>query len=100
VGDIITVLHWSLWQKKLKRGLFNLGTGKARTFVDLANAVFSSLGVEPNIEFIDTPEDIREQYQYFTEAKMEKLREHYRSLRFFTLEHGVKRYVDILEGSS
>lgn len=97
VEDIITVLHWSLRQNKLKRGLFNLGTGKARTFVALANSVFSALGVEPNIEFIDTPEDIREQYQYFTEANMEKLKAHYDSLRFFTLEQGIEQYVRRLE---
>lgn len=97
VGDIITVLHWSLWQKRVRSGLFNLGTGEARTYVDLANAVFSSLGVEPNIEFIDTPEDIRGQYQYFTEARMDKLKEHYTALRFFTLEQGVNLYVQRLE---
>jgi len=100
VEDIISVLHWSLCQKKLKRGLFNLGTGKARTFVDLANAVFASLGLEPNIEFIDTPEDIREQYQYFTEANMKKLRTHHTSFSCLTLEQGVDQYVKRLEGHS
>jgi ADP-L-glycero-D-manno-heptose 6-epimerase len=54
-------------------GIYNLCSGKARTFLDLANAVFSSLGKKPSIGFIDTPADIRDKYQYFTEAKMGKL---------------------------
>ena len=100
VGDVVSTLRWALWQQRLQRGLFNLGTGTARTYVDLANAVFAALGEKPNIEFIDTPEDIREQYQYFTEADMHKLKEHYTALRFFTLEQGVTQYVKRLEDSA
>ena len=74
-------------------GLYNIGTGKAQSFLDLANATFSALEKEPNINFIPTPENIRDKYQYFTEAKMEKLRNQGYSERFYSLEEGVKDYV-------
>ncbi len=74
-------------------GIYNLGTGKARTFLDLARAAFAAMGMEPDISFIDTPEDIREKYQYYTCADMAKLlTTGYRS-DFFTLEQGVQDYV-------
>ena len=72
VKDVVEVMLF-LWEYEVESGLYNLGTGKARTFLDLAKATFKALGVEENISFIDTPEDIRDKYQYFTEANMTKL---------------------------
>lgn len=77
----------------LKPGLYNLGTGKARSFYDLAAATFRAMQLEPNIEFIDMPEDIRDKYQYFTEASMEKLRKAGYTYSFTSLEDGVANYV-------
>jgi ADP-L-glycero-D-manno-heptose 6-epimerase len=77
----------------LTNGLYNVGTGQARTFKDLVTAIFNSLNLQPEIEFIDTPEDIREKYQYFTEADMNKLRSAGYDKKFFTLEEGVGGYV-------
>ena len=74
-------------------GIYNLGTGKARSFYDLAKASFKGLDLEPNIEFIDMPLDLRETYQYFTEANMQKLRDAGYSDHFYTLEEGVDDYV-------
>lgn len=74
-------------------GLYNLGTGTARSFVDLATATFAALGLEPVIEFIDTPEDIRDKYQYFTEANMSKLIGVGYNKPFTSLEEGVGDYV-------
>ena len=74
-------------------GLYNLGTGTARTFLDLAKNTFKALNVEENISFIDTPEDIRDTYQYFTEANMKKLLSAGYKDGFHTLEEGVKDYV-------
>ena len=74
-------------------GLYNLGTGKARTFLDLVTATFSAMGKESNISFIDTPADIQEKYQYFTEANMDKLRTIGFDAEFTSLEDGVKDYV-------
>lgn len=92
VKDVIQVLYW-LWQNKPQDGLYNLGTGKARTFYDLAANTFSALGKEPSISFIDTPEDIRDTYQYFTEANMQKLRAAGYSQDFHSLEEGITDYV-------
>ncbi len=69
VKDVVDVLYFMM-ENRSHSGLYNLGTGKARSFVDLATATFHSMGLEPNIEFIDTPVDIRDKYQYFTEANM------------------------------
>ena len=74
-------------------GLYNLGSGKARTFLDLAKATFSALDVEENISFIDTPADIRDKYQYFTEANMNKLISIGYPHEFHSLEEGVEDYV-------
>ncbi|PCJ86740.1 MAG: ADP-glyceromanno-heptose 6-epimerase [Flavobacteriales bacterium] len=93
VKDVVDVCYWLMHHRK-DSGIYNLGTGKARTFIDLANAVFSALGKEPNIEFIDTPEDIREKYQYFTEAKMDKLQSIGYDKEFTELEDGVEGYVE------
>lgn len=92
VKDVVNVIYY-LYQTKPKNGIYNLGSGKARTFLDLANATFSALEKEPVIEFIDTPLDIRDKYQYFTEAKMEKLINTGYTEPFTSLEEGVKEYV-------
>lgn len=92
VKDVVDVL-WYFYQHRDSNGLYNLGTGKARSFNDLAKATFKAMGLEPNISYINTPEDIRDKYQYFTEADMDKLRDlgYYRE--FTSLEHGVADYV-------
>lgn len=99
VKDVVDVL-WFFADKALNHpaeapddGLYNLGTGKARTFLDLATNTFLAMGREPNISFIDTPEDIRDTYQYFTEAKMDKLRGAGYDKPFHSLEDGIRDYV-------
>jgi ADP-L-glycero-D-manno-heptose 6-epimerase len=92
VKDVVDVLYHA-YKHKIESGIYNLGSGKARTFLDLAKATFTALSLEPKIEFIDTPVDIRDKYQYFTEAKMEKLKATGYSKPFHTLEEGVKDYV-------
>jgi ADP-L-glycero-D-manno-heptose 6-epimerase len=92
VKDVVDICFW-LMDNKPGSGLYNLGTGKARTFNDLVKAIFTSLGKEPVIEFIDTPPDIRDKYQYFTEADMNKIRKAGYKEDFYTLEEGVETYV-------
>ena len=92
VKDVVNVI-WFLYSKKPKNGIYNLGSGKARTFLDLAKATFKAMEKEPNIEFIDTPADIRDKYQYFTEADMRKLISAGYSKPFTSLEDGVMDYV-------
>ncbi|MBI3451948.1 MAG: ADP-glyceromanno-heptose 6-epimerase [Rhodospirillales bacterium] len=92
VGDCVAVMLWLLDNPKIN-GLFNLGTGKARSFLDLANAVYRALGRNANITFRDTPVEIRDKYQYFTEARMERLRAAGYAAPFTPLEDGVRRYV-------
>lgn len=96
VEDVISVLHFAL-EKPLQRGIYNLGTGEARTFLDLARAVFHSLGLPEKIEFIDTPVSIRDKYQYFTQAHMNRLRAQGYSKPFTSLEDGVKGYLGKLQ---
>jgi ADP-L-glycero-D-manno-heptose 6-epimerase len=88
----VDVVLWLL-DNQGTSGLFNLGTGAARTFLDLAHAVYGALGAEPNIEFIDTPVSIRDRYQYFTEAPMARLRGAGYGNPFTSLEDGVADYV-------
>lgn len=92
VKDVTEVCFFLMHHRK-NSGIYNLGSGKARTFVDLAKATFAATGVEENIEFIDTPADIRDKYQYFTEANMEKLKSIGYNIPFHTLEEGVEDYV-------
>lgn len=92
VRDIVDVI-WFLMHHKPASGLYNLGTGEARAFLDLARAVFSALSLPESIEFIDTPADIRDKYQYFTCAEMGKLRSAGYALPFYSLEDGVEEYV-------
>ena len=92
VKDLIDVCLF-LKDKKPASGIYNLGSGNARTFLDLVKNTFQSLNKQVEIEFIDTPEDIRDKYQYFTEANMAKLREAGYTKEFSTLEKGVNDYV-------
>lgn len=92
VKDVVDVIYF-LMHNNPENGLYNLGTGQARAFLHLAEATFRALGKETNIEYIDTPADIRDKYQYFTEAPMDKLRQAGYKLPFHTLEEGVKEYV-------
>lgn len=92
VKDVVEVITFLMHHRK-NSGLYNLGTGTARTFLDLANNTFKALDLKPDISFIDTPEDIRDKYQYFTEATMDKLKAIGYHKPFHTLEEGVKDYV-------
>jgi ADP-L-glycero-D-manno-heptose 6-epimerase len=99
VEDVAKVIIWMMeemlqgkWAPD-KNGLYNLGTGKARSFIDLINAIFRAVGEAPDIEFIDMPEDIRDKYQYYTEADMNKLREAGYKEEFYSIENGVSEYV-------
>jgi len=80
-------------QHQPESGLYNIGTGTARTFKDLVKAIFATINMQEQITYIDTPEDIRDKYQYFTEADMTKLRKAGYDKPFYTLEEGVKEYV-------
>jgi ADP-L-glycero-D-manno-heptose 6-epimerase len=92
VKDVIKVCHW--YSMALPpSGLYNLGTGKARSFEDLVKATFAGLDKVPDIRFIDMPEDIRDKYQYFTEANMKKLKDSGYKEPFTSLEEGVGDYV-------
>lgn len=92
VKDVADVIFFLMEHRK-NSGIYNLGTGKARSFLDLTRNTFKAMGVPENIEFIDTPVDIRDKYQYFTEANMQKLRSIGYSKPFHTLEEGVTEYV-------
>jgi ADP-L-glycero-D-manno-heptose 6-epimerase len=92
VQDVAKVCFW-LMQHPIASGLYNLGTGKARSFQDLATAIFTALGLPPQIEYIDMPEDIRDKYQYFTEADMQKLTSAGYHDGFQSIEDGVGDYV-------
>lgn len=104
VNDVIAVCYWLMEKyedgsqksedKIVPSGLYNLGTGKARSFNDLVNAIYAALQKEANIEYFDTPLDIRDKYQYFTEADMSKLRKAGYTKDFYSLEKGVADYVN------
>ena len=99
VKDVIEVLYFLMHHRK-DSGIYNLGTGKARTFLDLVRSTFKAMNVHENISFIDTPIDIRDKYQYFTEANMNKLGSIGYSKPFTSLEDGVEDYVkNYLKGS-
>jgi ADP-L-glycero-D-manno-heptose 6-epimerase len=93
VKDVLEVCIFLMHHRR-NSGIYNLGTGRARTFYDLGKNTFEALGKTTEIDFIDTPEDIREKYQYFTEAKMAKLQSIGYNLPFTSLEAGVKDYVE------
>jgi len=100
VKDVVDICYWLMsaragteGNEKPASGIYNLGTGKSRTFKDLVTAIFKSLDKDPLIEFIDTPIDIRDKYQYFTEANMTKIRNAGYKEDFYSLEEGVETYV-------
>lgn len=98
VGDCAKMIHWLIENDDVS-GLFNCGTGQARSFRELAEAVFRALGREPDIEYVPTPENIRDRYQYFTEADMTKIREMGFDHAPTSLEDGITTYVrDFLAG--
>ena len=92
VWDLANVMFW-MRNNLPENGLYNMGSGKARTFLDLVKATFNAMDQEPSISFIPTPEDIRDKYQYFTEADMSKLKDAGYPHPFHTLEEGVEDYV-------
>ena len=92
VGDCVDVMIWLMDNPDVS-GLFNVGTGKARSFTDLAAAVCKASGRAPDITYVDTPPNIRKQYQYFTEARMDRLRDAGYVRPFTGLETGVTKYV-------
>ncbi len=92
VKDVISVLYYFMRLRK-HSAIYNLGTGAARTFLDLTKNTFKAMNVSENIEFIDTPLDIRDKYQYFTEANIAKLREAGYFAPFYSLENGIEDYV-------
>ncbi len=94
VKDILRIMFWLMENLgKFSNGIYNAGTGKARSFADLARATFNGFGLAPDIRYIDMPEDLRGTYQYFTEADMAKLRAQGYDHPFYSLEEGVKDYV-------
>ncbi|MDR2979530.1 MAG: ADP-glyceromanno-heptose 6-epimerase [Bacteroidales bacterium] len=92
VKDVTAILHWFLLKPR-PNGLYNLGTGYARPFLALANATFRALNLEPNINFIDIPDDIRDKYQYYTQADMRKLRGIGYHKKARTLEEATNNYI-------
>lgn len=92
VKDVIAVCYWLMLHRPAS-AIYNLGTGKARSFYDLTAATFHGAGKPADIRFIDMPEDIREKYQYFTEADMTKLKNAGYTQPFYSLEEGVGNYV-------
>jgi len=95
VDDVVDVLRFAL-DAPLRRGIFNLGTGTSRTFLDLAHATFAALGAPARVRFIEMPEGLRARYQYATEATMRRLRAAGYAAPFTTLEDGARRYVERL----
>ena len=92
VKDVIAVCYW-LMEHQPASAIYNLGTGQARSFNDLVKSTFAGLDMQPSIEYIDMPEDLRDKYQYFTEANMDKLRKAGYKDEFYSLEKGVDDYV-------
>lgn len=92
VKDVLRVCQF-LYDNRVPNGLYNLGTGKARSFYDLAANTFLAMGLQPNISYIDMPEDIRDTYQYFTQAEMRKLHGAGYGHDFHSLEAGIADYV-------
>ena len=92
VKDVCAVIYWLLERPQIS-GLFNVGTGRAQSFRELAEATFHALGMEPNIQYIDMPEPLREKYQYYTKAEMAHLRNEGYKETFMDLEAGARDYV-------
>lgn len=92
VDDVVDVIDWLLGAPAVS-GVFNAGSGQARSFLDLANATFAAAGKTPRIEYVDTPLSIRDKYQYFTQANMDRVRAAGFAGQSTPLEEGVRRYV-------
>jgi ADP-L-glycero-D-manno-heptose 6-epimerase len=92
VDDVVDIVDWLLCEDRIS-GIFNAGSGQARSFLDLANATFAAAGKEPRVAYIDMPEAIRDRYQYFTQASMDRVRSLGFSGQSTPLEEGVRRYV-------
>lgn len=92
IGDVVDVMIWLLDHPEVN-GIYNCGTGKARTYLDLAHAVCDAMGCKREVEFIDMPVSLQGQYQYFTQADMSRLREAGYDKAFTSLEDGVKKYI-------
>lgn len=99
IKDVVEIM-FRFFSDPSKTGIFNLGTGEARSWNDLARAMFDALGKKPVIEYIDMPEGIRDKYQYFTQADMSKLKKALGNISFRPLEESVKDYVGYLENKS
>ena len=99
IKDIVNVIFNFVMTDK-ESGIYNLGTGNARSYNDLARAVFKSLGIKKNISYIDTPIEIRDSYQYFTEAEMDKLTKMGYRNNFTSLEKGIDLYIKHLENEN
>ncbi len=98
VKDVLKICLWFLdcWQnaqESFMSGIYNVGTGKARSFNDLVKATFSGMDLNPEIQYIDMPEDIRNTYQYYTQAEMQKIRKVGYAEKMYSLEEGVNDYV-------
>ena len=93
VKDILDIITFFIQHPSTASGIYNFGTGVARTFLDLARNTFAAMNIPENISYIDTPIDIRDTYQYFTEANMSKLRDAGYTKPFYSLEDGVQEYV-------
>ncbi len=92
VKDVVEII-WRIIENPKIHGIFNLGTGKARTWNDLAGSVFKAMGKEINIEYIDMPDALKNQYQYFTQAEMKRLNKAVGGFQFTSLEDGIEDYV-------
>lgn len=92
VKDVVRVIYWFM-RHLPSSGIYNLGTGRAESFLTLATSTFKALHLEPSIEFVDIPEDIRDKYQYFTQAEMKKMRSAGYGRPFYNLEKGTHSYV-------
>src|SRR5438477_1253694 len=97
VKDCVTTVDWLLQSPEVT-GLFNIGTGTARSFLDLVNAVCAAVGRSPRVEFVDTPAQLRDRYQYFTQADITKLRAAGFDRPFHPLEDGIRDFVHCLQG--
>jgi ADP-L-glycero-D-manno-heptose 6-epimerase len=94
VEDAVAVVRWLLDTPQVS-GIFNVGTGVARSFRDMITAMFAALGQAPNIEYVDMPPSIRDSYQYFTQASVDNLRQAGYFAQFTALEDAIKRYVTV-----
>ena len=92
INDCISLINWFIDNKKIS-GLFNCGTGIERTFEDLVKAMFKAINISPKIEYIEMPKNIKNQYQYYTKAKMSKIKDKGYKIKALTLEEGVYDYV-------